>query len=46
MLCSQSGLVLAGVRYLGVDYEDGDGAGRYKFDVTEGGPTLGFAWTF
>jgi hypothetical protein len=42
----KSGMVLAGVRYLGVDYEDGDGVDRFKFDVTEGGPTLGFAWTF
>jgi hypothetical protein len=38
--------VLIGYRHLDVDYDDGEGANRFLMDVSEGGPTLGFAWTF
>jgi hypothetical protein len=38
--------VLIGFRWLDVDYDDGEGADRFLMDVSEGGPTAGFAWTF
>lgn len=38
--------VLLGFRYLDVDYDDGAGNGRFRWDVAEGGPTAGFAWQF
>ncbi|MBL8201619.1 MAG: hypothetical protein JNK40_11645 [Chromatiales bacterium] len=38
--------VLIGFRWLDVDYDDGEGANRFLMDVSEGGPTVGFAWTF
>lgn len=41
-----NGNLFGGVRYLGVDYEDGSGANRFKFDAVEGGPLIGFAWAF
>jgi opacity protein-like surface antigen len=37
---------LIGFRWLDVDYDDGEGADRFVMDVSEGGPTIGFAWTF
>lgn len=43
---SEHGTVLLGLRYLGVDYDDGSGQDRFVWDVTEGGPTAGFAWRF
>lgn len=43
---SEHGSVLLGFRYLDVDYDDGSGTGRFKWDVIEGGPTVGFAWRF
>jgi hypothetical protein len=38
--------LLVGVRFLGIDYDDGSGAGRFLYDVTQGGPALGVAWQF
>lgn len=38
--------LLIGYRHLDVDYEDGNGANRFKWDVWEGGPALGVAWQF
>ncbi len=38
--------LLIGFRWLDVDYDDGSGADRFLMDVSEGGPTIGFAWTF
>lgn len=38
--------VLIGYRHLDVDYDDGSGADRFLMDVSEGGPTVGFAWKF
>lgn len=38
--------LLLGYRHIDVDYEDGNGADRFKWDVWEGGPTAGFAWQF
>jgi hypothetical protein len=38
--------VLFGYRHIDVDYEDGNGADRFKWDVWEGGPSAGFAWKF
>lgn len=35
-----------GFRWLDVDYDDGEGANRFLMDVSEGGPTVGFAWQF
>lgn len=43
---NQHANVLIGFRYLDVDYEDGTGANRFLMDVGQGGPTIGFAWTF
>lgn len=38
--------LLIGIRWLDVDYDDGTGASRFLMDVSEGGPTAGFAWAF
>ena len=38
--------VLLGYRHIDVDYEDGNGADRFKWDAWEGGPAVGFAWQF
>lgn len=38
--------LLIGYRHFDVDYEDGEGADRFKWDVWEGGPSLGIAWQF
>jgi hypothetical protein len=35
-----------GIRYIGIDYDDGSGAERFLFDVTQGGPAAGIAWSF
>lgn len=35
-----------GYRILDADFEDGDGANRFLFDVTTSGPLVGFAWHF
>ena len=43
---AEHGNLLIGYRHLDVDYEDGSGASRFKMDVSEGGPTVGFAWGF
>jgi hypothetical protein len=43
---SEQGSVLLGLRYLDVDYDDGSGSDRFRWDVTEGGPMAGFAWRF
>jgi hypothetical protein len=37
---------LIGFRWLDVKYDDGEGANRFLMDVSEGGPTVGFAWSF
>lgn len=38
--------LLAGYRYMSIDYEDGSGADLFKYDVTMNGPLLGvnFVW--
>jgi opacity protein-like surface antigen len=33
-------------RYLDIDYEDGHGANRFKYDVATSGPALGLVFTF
>lgn len=38
--------VLAAYRYFDMDYEDGDGAGRFKYDIAISGPALGIVFTF
>lgn len=38
--------LLIGLRYIGVDYEDGAGANYIKWDVVEGGPAAAVAWRF
>lgn len=38
--------LLVGVRFLGVDYADGSGKGRFRYDVTQGRPALGVSWRF
>jgi hypothetical protein len=38
--------LLVGFRLIDVDYEDGSGAGRFRYDVTQGGPALGLNWQF
>ncbi|MCK6370080.1 MAG: hypothetical protein L6Q83_01940 [Gammaproteobacteria bacterium] len=43
---SEHGSLMLGFRYLDVDYDDGSGADRFRWDVTEGGPAAGFAWQF
>lgn len=43
---SEHANLLIGYRHLDVDYDDGSGAGRFRWDVAEGGPALGFAWRF
>ncbi|MDG2461613.1 MAG: hypothetical protein P8M73_12105 [Luminiphilus sp.] len=35
-----------GYRYLDFDYEDGDGADRFKFDMKEHGPAIGWRFDF
>jgi hypothetical protein len=39
--------LLFGYRYMAIDYEDGDGADLFKYDVTMHGPLLGlnFVWS-
>jgi hypothetical protein len=43
---SEHGSVLLGYRHLDVDYDDGSGSSRFRWDVAEGGPAAGFAWRF
>lgn len=43
---SEHASLLVGARFLGVDYDDGSGPGRFVWDVTEGGPAAGVAWRF
>ena len=38
--------LMLGFRYLDVDYDDGNGAGRFLWDVSESGPAAGLAWRF
>ena len=38
--------VSLGYRYLDFDYDDGDGADRFKFDLKEHGPSIGFRFDF
>jgi hypothetical protein len=38
--------VSLGYRYLDFDYDDGDGADRFKFDLKEHGPAIGFRFDF
>ena len=35
-----------GYRYLDFDYKDGDGADRFKFDMSEHGPAIGWRIDF
>ena len=35
-----------GYRYLDFDYEDGDGLDRFKFDMREHGPAIGWRFDF
>ncbi len=43
---SEHGSLIFGFRYMDVDYDDGSGTNRFRWDVIEGGPTVGFAWRF
>ncbi len=43
---AENGTIMLGFRYLDVDYDSGSGSNRFRWDVTEGGPTAGFAWRF
>jgi hypothetical protein len=43
---SQRSHFLAGYRYMDFDYESGSGADRFKFDVAQHGPALGFRFDF
>lgn len=43
---SEHGSLLFGYRHMDVDYDDGSGSSRFRWDVGEGGPTVGFAWQF
>ena len=43
---SEHGSLLFGYRHMDVDYDDGSGSSRFRWDVAEGGPTVGFAWRF
>ena len=36
----------AGYRYMDFDYESGNGVDRFKFDIVEHGPALGFRFNF
>ncbi|MBE2215350.1 MAG: hypothetical protein IAE82_15865 [Opitutaceae bacterium] len=38
--------IVAGWRYLDQDYEEGEGARRFVYDVTTQGPVLGLGWHF
>jgi opacity protein-like surface antigen len=38
--------LLVGYRYLDMDYESGEGAGRFLYDMTIQGPAVGFNWNF
>lgn len=38
--------LLVGFRLIDVDYDDGSGTGRFRYDVTQAGPALGLAWQF
>ena len=42
----QSTSLTLGYRYLYFDYEDGSGAGRFKFDMKQHGPAIGFRFNF
>jgi hypothetical protein len=42
----QSTSLTLGYRYLYFDYEDGSGAGRFKFDMKQHGPAVGFRFNF
>ena len=35
-----------GYRYLDFDYDDGNGSDRFKFDLKEHGPSIGFRFDF
>jgi opacity protein-like surface antigen len=35
-----------GYRYLDFDYDDGSGPDRFKFDLREHGPSIGFRFDF
>ncbi len=35
-----------GYRYYDVDYESGSGLSRFKWDVAQSGPVIGFSWEF
>ena len=43
---SQKTTMWAGYRFLGVDYEEGEGPSLNKFDVTMSGPLLGLSYHF
>jgi hypothetical protein len=38
--------LVLGARYIDYDYEDGSGLDRFKFDIAEYGPAVGFRWDF
>lgn len=38
--------LMIGYRHMDVDYDDGTGSGRFRWDVAEGGPAVGLAWRF
>jgi len=42
----KSGALLAGYRWLDVDYETGSGRSKFEFDVRMHGPFIGFSIFF
>lgn len=43
---NENAMLLLGYRYLDVDYDDGNGADRFVWDVATSGPAAAFAWRF
>lgn len=43
---SERSYLVAGYRYMDFDYESGQGADRFKFDLAQHGPALGFRFEF
>lgn len=43
---TQRSQIYAGYRYIDFDYEDGEGRDRFKFDMAQHGPLVGFRFEF
>jgi hypothetical protein len=43
---TQRSQIYAGYRYIYFDYEDGAGRDRFKFDMAQHGPLIGFRFEF